>query len=37
MTLDDLLADGAPPVCAILRGLKPAKPSKRREPLASVQ
>lgn len=23
MTLDDLLADGAPPVCAILRGLKP--------------
>jgi 2-dehydro-3-deoxyphosphogalactonate aldolase len=23
MTLDELLADGAPPVCAILRGLKP--------------
>ncbi|WP_375196476.1 2-dehydro-3-deoxy-6-phosphogalactonate aldolase [Sphingobium sp.] len=23
MTLDDLLADGAPPVCAILRGLRP--------------
>lgn len=25
MTLDDLLADGAPPVCAILRGLKPGE------------
>lgn len=23
MTLDDLLADGAPPICAILRGLRP--------------
>lgn len=23
MTLDELLADGAPPVCAILRGIKP--------------
>lgn len=23
MTLDDLLADGAPPVCAILRGIRP--------------
>lgn len=23
MTLDELLADGAPPICAILRGLKP--------------
>jgi 2-dehydro-3-deoxyphosphogalactonate aldolase len=23
MTLDDLLADGAPPICAILRGIRP--------------
>ncbi|MEC3910434.1 2-dehydro-3-deoxy-6-phosphogalactonate aldolase [Sphingobium sp. CR2-8] len=25
MTLDELLADGAPPVCAILRGIKPSE------------